>query len=124
MKLENYIYNLVSLQKNGNGEWLAEVELNAECSVYQGHFPGMPITPGVILLAMTGEIAEKIVGSECRLVNVKNLRFLKILTPEEARISFVVHSLEREEGLFKLKASIVKGDVLFAKISASYSSVD
>lgn len=65
MKQENYLYKILSIdcfQHDTNAGALkavAEVEFLPDCPVYRGHFPGLPITPGVLLLTVAREIVER-----------------------------------------------------------------
>ena len=52
----NY-YHILSSDITSNGG-MFRVALNADCEVYQGHFPGEPISPGVCNIQMIKECAE------------------------------------------------------------------
>lgn len=60
------------------------LRLNAAHPVYQLHFPGRPITPGVCLVQMLGELMERKTGLTLELKRIVNLKFVHILSPEES----------------------------------------
>lgn len=60
------------------------LRLNAAHPVYQLHFPGQPITPGVCLVQMLGELMERKTGLTLELKRIVNLKFVHILSPEES----------------------------------------
>ncbi|MEO8764228.1 MAG: hypothetical protein ABI416_08070 [Ginsengibacter sp.] len=57
------------------------IELNAGHIIYSGHFPGHPVTPGVIQMQMVQELLEKHLCRSVRLTTMSECKFLKILNP-------------------------------------------
>jgi len=51
--------------------------------VYDGHFPGNPITPGVLTLAIVRECAEEFIGHNLKYTYIKNCRFVAMIRPCE-----------------------------------------
>jgi 3-hydroxyacyl-[acyl-carrier-protein] dehydratase len=51
--------------------------------VYQGHFPGNPVSPGVCNMQMLKECAETVLGHDTDLVEVKQYRLTGIITPQK-----------------------------------------
>ncbi len=49
--LENKFYRIINIS-NDFEFYLFEVELLQDCDVYEGHFPGEPIAPGVCNIRM------------------------------------------------------------------------
>ena len=58
------------------------LRLNASHPVYAAHFPGHPITPGVCLLKMVGELMERLTGRRLSLAQIANLKFVLPVVPE------------------------------------------
>ncbi len=122
MKQENSIYRLNALKDDG-GCRVAEVELLNECPVYQGHFPGMPITPGVMLLAITRELVDGMTGQRCSLSKVRNVKFLQILTPNLSPVRFRFSELKSDEAGVSVRLSIENDVTVFAKLSLEYNFI-
>ena len=81
--LRGIFYELVSADAAG-----ATIRLLPESPVYQGHFPGYPITPGVCLveiaLELMGEMADQVgQDGKVRLVAAKNIKFTSPILPTE-----------------------------------------
>lgn len=72
--------------------------------VYEGHFPGNPITPGVMSLRMIRECAGTMLGKELRYAAVKSCRFLSLIKPGET-LDIEMETIADEQGL-RLKAKI------------------
>ena len=49
--------------------------------VYQGHFPGNPITPGVLSLRMIRECVCREVGRPLHYAAIKNCRYVALIRP-------------------------------------------
>ena len=88
--LQGILYETMAVDAAG-----ATVRLLPESPVYQGHFPGYPITPGVCLVeialeliaAMADQVGhdERKVGHDekVRLVGAKNIKFTSPIIPTE-----------------------------------------
>ena len=101
--LRGILYELVQADAAG-----ATIRLLPESPVYQGHFPGYPITPGVCLV----EIALELMG-EKRLVAAKNIKFTSpVLPTETTELRFNLAG----EGEGRT-VEILAGDTLCAKMS-------
>ena len=112
--LQGILYETMAVDAAG-----ATVRLLPESPVYQGHFPGYPITPGVCLVeialeliaAMTDQVGHD--EREVRLVGAKNIKFTSPIIPTEGtelRFNLGGEGSERT-------VEILSGDTLCAKMS-------
>ena len=62
MLLENF-YKIIHIKEREDGKQAIEIELNPGHVLYQGHFPGQPVVPGVCTLQIIKESAEQIANS-------------------------------------------------------------
>ena len=76
--LRGILYETVSSEAAG-----ATIRLLPESPVYQGHFPGYPITPGVCLVEIALELLAEREGRPVRLVAAKNIKFMSPVLPSE-----------------------------------------
>lgn len=60
------------------------LRLNGSHPVFAVHFPGMPITPGVCLVQMLGELLSRHEGRELELSRIVNLKFVQTVRPVAA----------------------------------------
>lgn len=61
------------------------VELQADCPVYEGHFPGNPVAPGACNIEMIRECASIALGKEVRIAQMKVCKFLMLLQPQNQK---------------------------------------
>lgn len=94
-----YIINEVSDEKNH--PIYATITLNRDHSIFEGHFPGQPIVPGVCLMNMVTDTVSIIKSSPYFLKSSSSIKFINPLDPlltQKIRIELTVR-VEDENGL-------------------------
>ena len=113
--LQGILYETIAVDATG-----ATIRLLPESPVYQGHFPGYPITPGVCLVEIALELIAEMAGQaghdeKVRLVGAKNIKFTSPIIPAEGmelRFNLGGEGSERT-------VEILSGETLCAKMSLS-----
>ena len=107
--LRGILYETVSIDTGG-----AVVRLLPDSPIYQGHFPGWPITPGVCLVQIALERREDMAGQAGHdLVAAKSIKFTSPIIPTEGtvlRFNMGGEGCERT-------VEILSGEKLCAKMS-------
>ena len=62
MELKNSLYQITGKETNGTAVSY-DLQLDASHVIYQAHFPGEPITPGVCIIQMAKELLEDHTGT-------------------------------------------------------------
>ncbi|MCE7041524.1 3-hydroxyacyl-ACP dehydratase [Dyadobacter sp. CY312] len=75
---------------------LAEIRLNADHQIYEGHFPGSPVTPGVVQLQIVKELLENHLGRKLIMKGMRTCKFLQVINPLET--PDIQISIKFEEG--------------------------
>ncbi|EPR70015.1 Beta-hydroxyacyl-(acyl-carrier-protein) dehydratase, FabA/FabZ [Winogradskyella psychrotolerans RS-3] len=57
------------------------IKLNKDHDVFNGHFPGNPITPGVCMIQTIKEITQDQVNSTLFLQTISNIKFTALINP-------------------------------------------
>ena len=87
--------------------------------LYQGHFPGQPVVPGVCTLQIIKESAEQIASQPLQYVQIASSKFLSAINPLETPLLQLFIRLEKtEEHLFKLQAEGICNGKEFIKLKA------
>lgn len=120
MKLKNNLYTVERKQLEGlTGCY--ELKLNPDSFIYQAHFPGEPITPGVCIVQIGKELVEDALGKALEIKAIKNVKFLSVISPREsASITYVLKKVEVQEGeedSVKVQLVVTDGVEPKAKIS-------
>lgn len=59
------------------------VKINPAHRIYEGHFPGNPVTPGVCLVQICTELLERITGRRLDLTTIKKIKYLNVVHPDD-----------------------------------------
>ena len=78
-------FHIESRRDGEGGECIFTVTLNPDSVIYQGHFPGYPVTPGVCSVEMVRECASLLAGHPLRITGIRKCRFSVLITPSEVR---------------------------------------
>ena len=85
MLLKNF-YAILKSEYSEAHSFVATVDLNKEHPIFEGHFPKFPVTPGVSMLQIIKELTEKHLNQSLFLVSGTNIKFLKVVDPNENSI--------------------------------------
>ena len=95
-----------------------DIRLNAGHYIYQAHFPGNPVTPGVCIVQMIVELLKKRVGEAFSLTRITNLKFVSVISPiENPEVTVRFLSLQTNEGECKFKGQLEAKGKIMTKIS-------
>lgn len=121
MKLLNDFFHIITNTRT-EGTYICSIELNATHVIYKAHFPGNPVTPGVCLLQIATECLEQDFGKRLYIREVKNLKFLSVLSPaENTHVDFVFSKMEETDTECKVQIAVVSKEKQYAKISIIYA---
>lgn len=119
MILKNELYRIKNKSVTDKGAAF-DIELDAAHFIYQAHFPGEPITPGVCMIQIAKELLEEAVGCRLQIVKVKNVKFLSVLTPGlSADATYSIGKIVKDDdgGNVKAQAVVISAGETKAKIS-------
>jgi 3-hydroxyacyl-[acyl-carrier-protein] dehydratase len=110
------LYTILNLTTAGN-TFHASIAFNPTHTVFQGHFPGKPIVPGVVLVEITAAVASQLTGKELAVTEASVIKFLQVIEPLVNPVVEIQGTIfEESEGRFKADLSYSTGEVLFAKL--------
>ncbi|MDR1337295.1 MAG: glycosyltransferase [Tannerella sp.] len=117
MILKDSFYTIESQTKTETG-WKCGLSLNASHPIYQAHFPGHPVTPGVCIVQLAKEIVSVCRAESFFLCGVGNVKFLRVIDPTEQQDLFVHLLDERTDGQGRLvvPVSIRNETAVFASL--------
>ncbi len=105
------------------GEFITEVKINKKHQLYKGHFPNRPVTPGVILMQLFKEEAERRSNKKLQLETALNVKFMAVVDPNICENLILLSSIINEDGIIKLKGIAKQNECISLKISATYKPV-
>ena len=101
--LQNDFYTIVQSDRV-EARQKVRIRLNADHSIFAGHFPEMPVVPGVCMIQMIKELTEQQLDAKLRLVKAPVIKFLNMLQPEkhpEVDIAIEVKAMDDQQYLVK-----------------------
>lgn len=104
--------------KDGLANW--QIELNPNHEIFEGHFPGNPITPGVSMIQIIKEISEELLGKSLFMESSDNVKFMAIINPETDPILDLEIKIEEREGKYKVKNISKFGETIGLKFSGTF----
>lgn len=66
-----------------NCEVKATLLINAGHKIFDGHFPGQPVVPGVCMMQMVKDIIEQVTNKKADLIKSSEMKFLAIIDPSQ-----------------------------------------
>jgi 3-hydroxyacyl-[acyl-carrier-protein] dehydratase len=119
MILKNSLYTIEG-QQSQEGTVSYDIRLHSHHFIYQAHFPGEPITPGVCIIQIAKELLEDVVGERLLIQAVKNVKFLHVISPVEMpHITYVFEKITFDDTMktTKVVALVNHDDTPLAKLS-------
>lgn len=107
MKLLNSLYHIVS-REEGIQTVRYDIRLDANHIIYQAHFPGEPITPGVCILQIAKELLEDYLHKPLSIQSIKNAKFLSVISPVETpQVSYVYEKIIINDTAFMYNVTVL-----------------
>ena len=118
--LLNDFFTINDTVKSETEIW-AELLINSNHKIFEGHFPNQPVVPGVCMMQMVKEILELVVGKETNLMQAADMKFLAVINPQEnnlihASIKYTVD----ETGALNVVASLFKDELVHFKFKGQF----
>ncbi len=74
------LFKISKLEHNDN-VIIASLDINKDCDIFKGHFPGHPVVPGACMLQIVKEVLEEALGIPLRLKKAEHLKFICMIDP-------------------------------------------
>lgn len=99
----------------------AELRINANHKIFEGHFPNQPVMPGVCMMQMIKEILELVIAKETNLVQAADMKFLAVINPlENNLIHASIKYAADEAGAINIVASLFKDELVHFKFKGQF----
>lgn len=114
-------YKLDQLNKISDTKFEAFVTLNNEHEIFEGHFPGNPVTPGVCMMQIIKELTEEITGKALFMKQSSNVKFMAIINPNtNPKLKLNLDLVGDVSSEFKIKNATFFEDTLALKMTNTY----
>ena len=79
--LRDSFYTVLKTQQKDLISFRSTVVINKDHEIFKGHFPAVPIVPGVCMLQMVKELLEERIRKPLQLTHSGNIKFLSVINP-------------------------------------------
>jgi 3-hydroxyacyl-[acyl-carrier-protein] dehydratase len=115
-------YTIRSSQVREDGKHLIEIGIHPEHPIFDGHFPGRPVTPGVCMLQIIKNITEDLLQTKLRMRSAKNIRFYAIIDPSVHPILRLELTVQETESI-QIKANCSFEETLALKMDLNFCRI-
>ena len=103
----------------------AVLQLREDHPLYQGHFPGQPVVPGVCMMQIVKELTQLATNQRLRLQKADNMKFLQAIDPRQtpllrAELNYTI----TDEGTVKVSAVFLKETTSCFKFNGVFRSAE
>lgn len=79
--LKNDLYKVAEHHSEAESTHTFELDINPLHKIFEGHFPGQPVLPGVCQIEMVKELLSEVEGRSLRLMSSGNIKYIEIVDP-------------------------------------------
>ena len=117
MVLKNSLYTIEG-QQSAEGTISYGIRLQPDHIIYQAHFPGEPITPGVCVVQIAKELLEEHLQRPLAIKAVKNVKFLAAVSPlEHPQVRYTFRQIQDTPEAVTAQVDVADGDTSMTAIS-------
>ena len=120
--LLGHFYKIDSLLQEGNSI-TARITFDIAHPIYKGHFPDMPIVPGVCQTQMLAEILNQALKTDLYLKSAASIKFLSVVDPTKIpSLDLIISFTKNEDGTCNVSAQYKRGETIFFKFKGVFAA--
>lgn len=96
------------------------ITLNPAHDIFNGHFPGNAIVPGVCMMQMIKEVLESYLSKTLKLVKADNIKFLSFIDPNQHEQVGLEIKMSIVDEQVKADAQLVNEGIVFLKFKGLF----
>lgn len=108
---------------NEAGSIRARITFIRDHQIFRGHFPQVPIVPGVCMMQIVRETLGAEIGANIQLLDADNIKFLSVINPDETKEVELTLKFQEEEDRFVTSATLSAHQTTFFKFSGIFQQV-
>jgi 3-hydroxyacyl-[acyl-carrier-protein] dehydratase len=120
--LRNDFY-FIENENAAEGLLRAEIRFDAGHNIFEGHFPGQPVVPGVCMMQLVKESLEWHLQTTLNLVNAPGVKFLMVIDPRNTPVvALQLKYKKNDTGSIIADAQLHSADTVYFKMKGEFSS--
>lgn len=101
------------------GAVTATILFNAAHPIFKGHFPAIPVVPGVCMMQLVKEMLEQSIGHKTRIIKASQLKFLTVITPNDHPSVTLKMRYTNSDNLYDMQAELLNSAHTFFKFKGN-----
>lgn len=122
MILQNSFYTLTHQQVTDQ-QLRAGICIDPSHQIFEGHFPGQPVVPGVCMVQIVKELLEQHMGKRLLFKKGHQLKFLQLLVPVADDTIEVNITWKEEAGQYPCTADFKRNNEAVFKLSGLFTEI-
>lgn len=113
--LLNDFFTINGLQVSGT-DVTATIIIDPAHKIFEGHFPGQPVVPGVCQMQILKEIMEMVTEKKLDVVKAYDMKFLAVIDPSKNNlVSVSIKYAEDPSGGLQVTGNLFKDELQYFK---------
>jgi 3-hydroxyacyl-[acyl-carrier-protein] dehydratase len=122
MLVEN-LYRIIHLTHDSNSI-RADLEIDSSHEIFKGHFPSIPILPGVCMVQCIKELIDHTLGIRTRIEKADMIKFISMLNPlESTNIHADIVLKDKSDTRIVFQATLKNNEQILLKYAGSLLAV-
>lgn len=106
-------FTIAETHKEGNVR-TASITFNPSHAIYEGHFPGQPVVPGVCQTQILLEAISLFLSKEVTIKHAHMIKFLQLINPSiQSKLNIKITTLSETESSMVVNAELASGEDLY-----------
>jgi 3-hydroxyacyl-[acyl-carrier-protein] dehydratase len=123
MLLQDF-YKIEELNNVSENKYEAIVILNKDSTIFKGHFPGNPVTPGVCMMQIIKELTEEILSAKLMMTNSSNVKFMALINPDvNPKLQLQLEINKDDLSQIKVKNTTLFDETIALKLTNTYKTI-
>jgi len=99
------------------------LEINSSHRIFEGHFPGSPVVPGVCLAEIIRELTGQILARPVDLVGANYIKFISVVNPlNHPNITVEIKINQQDAPEIQAESTIFAQHIIFLKFKGTFRS--
>jgi 3-hydroxyacyl-[acyl-carrier-protein] dehydratase len=120
MMLQNDFYHTQEIVSKEENSFRATIKINPQHKIFEGHFPGKPVVPGVCLIQILKELVCEVSKKQVVLQQADNIKFLAVINPNEQSVLTFALKISQTDGAIQVKNVTTFADTICFKFGGSF----